>query len=66
MKKNKPRKKKFNKDKFSSLKLSELARRENEIREYGKIVSLRPSVVHKSSKVQYSRKSKHKNTDYED
>ena len=42
--------------------LAEKVRRENELKEYGKILSLRPSIVHKD-KIKYNRKSKHKNED---
>lgn len=37
-------------------KFAEHARRENEIKTYGKIISLRPSCTHKSKKI-YSRKT---------
>jgi hypothetical protein len=44
----------------TNFNLAEKVRRENELKEYGKILSLRPSVEHKSKKT-YSRKEKHKN-----
>lgn len=40
-------------------KIRELLKRMDEIERYGKIVSLRPSVSHKSKK-KYTRKEKHK------
>ena len=46
--------KKRKKKAFSGQKASENARRENELAMYGKIVSLRPSIVHESS-VKYKR-----------
>lgn len=49
------KKKKKNKPKLTSL--AEKARRDNELKENGKLVSLRPSVTHKSKK-DYSRKWK--------
>ena len=48
------------KKKFKKGKLAEKVRRENELKEYGRILSLRPSVVHKD-KTKYNRKTKHKN-----
>lgn len=47
-------------------KFAEKARRENEIKEYGKLLSLRPGKVHKSKK-DYSRKENKKiiEEDYE-
>lgn len=39
--------------------LAEKVRRENEIKEYGRILSLRPSLVHRD-KTKYNRKTKHK------
>jgi hypothetical protein len=43
------------KKKYNSQKTLESIRRENELKEYGKLVSLRPSVEHKNKKL-YSRK----------
>lgn len=43
--------------KYSSQKLSESIRREREISEYGKLLSLRPSKVHDSKK-KYKRNKK--------
>ena len=40
--------------------LAEKVRRETELKEYGRILSLRPSLVHKD-KTKYNRKTKHKN-----
>lgn len=54
-KKNKKKKKKFN-----SQKASELIRRRQELEQYGKLLSLRPSITHKD-KTKYTRKQKHKN-----
>lgn len=51
------------KKKKSNLSLAEKTRRDQEIKTYGKIVSLRPSVTHKNKK-DYSRKWKLE--DYED
>lgn len=48
------------KKQFSSQKSIEAIRRENEIQEYGKLVSLRPSSYHKD-KSKYTRKEKHAN-----
>ena len=42
-----------------NINLAEQVRRENELREYGRILSLRPSLVHKD-KTKYNRKTKHK------
>ncbi len=39
--------------------LAEKVRRENEIKEYGRILSLRPSIIH-ADKTKYNRKTKHK------
>ena len=39
-------------------KIMEKIRREIELSQYGKLVSLRPSVAHKSKKI-YSRQEKH-------
>ena len=52
--------KKKKKRKFSGQKTMEAIRREREIEEYGKLVSLRPSIQHKD-KSKYSRKEKHVN-----
>lgn len=48
--------------KYSSQKASESIRREREISEYGKLLSLRPSKVHESKK-KYRRDQKHKKSD---
>ena len=48
------------KKKKKLLNLAEKIRREAELQEYGRILSLRPSIEHKSKKI-YSRKRKHKN-----
>ena len=40
--------------------LAEKVRRENELKDYGRILSLRPSVVH-TDKTKYNRKTKHRN-----
>ena len=53
---NKKKKKKV----MTNMNLAEKVRRENELEAYGRILSLRPSVEHKSKKT-YSRKEKHKN-----
>ena len=53
MKKKKHKKKK-------NITLAEQVRRENELKMYGRILSLRPSHIHKSGK-EYTRKKKHKN-----
>ncbi len=53
------------KKKYSSQKISEEIRREREISEYGKLLSLRPSKVHKSKK-KYTRKQKYKNISEDD
>lgn len=55
-KKNKKKKKKV----YNSQKASEMIRRQQELSEYGKLLSLRPSIVHKD-KTKYTRKQKHKN-----
>lgn len=47
------------KKKRRKLNLAEKIRRDSEIKQYGRILSLRPSIVHKSKK-QYTRKTKHK------
>ncbi len=54
------KKKKAKKKKIENVTLAEKVRRENELKEYGRILSLRPSVVHRD-KTKYNRKSKHKN-----
>ena len=59
-KKNKKRRKKFN-----SQKASESIRRKQELEQYGKLLSLRPSITHKD-KTKYTRKQKHKNNIDED
>ena len=54
-------KKKTKKKKIVNTKtLAEKVRRENELKEYGRILSLRPSVAHRD-KTKYNRKTKHKN-----
>ena len=40
--------------------LAEKVRRENELKEFGRILSLRPSIVH-ADKTKYNRKTKHRN-----
>ena len=50
-------KRKKHKKKYSSQKVSESIRREREISEYGKLLSLRPSKVHESKK-KYKRNKK--------
>lgn len=54
------KKKKTKKKKIENVTLAEKVRRENELKEYGRILSLRPSVEHKD-KTKYNRKTKHKN-----
>ncbi len=54
--------KKRKKNKYSRQKNLEKIRRENELKTYGKIVSLRPSITFKD-KTKYSRKQKHKNNE---
>jgi len=54
------KKKKTKKKKIENVTLAEKVRRENELKEYGRILSLRPSLVHKD-KTKYNRKTKHKN-----
>jgi hypothetical protein len=54
------KKKKTKKKKIENVTLAEKVRRENELKEYGRILSLRPSLVHKD-KTKYNRKAKHKN-----
>ena len=53
------KKKKTKKKKIENVTLAEKVRRENELKEYGRILSLRPSLVHKD-KTKYNRKSKYK------
>lgn len=53
-------KKKIKKKKIENVTLAEKVRRENELKEYGRILSLRPSIVH-ADKTKYNRKTKHKN-----
>ena len=50
-------KKRKKKKKYNSQKLSEAARREQEIKDCGRILSLRPSIVHTSKKY-YKRNKK--------
>ena len=45
--------------------LVEKVRRENELGEYGRILSLRPSIIH-TDKTKYNRKTKHRNQEEED
>ena len=52
------------KKKFNNIKIAEQIRRENELQKYGKLLSLRPSVVHKDKK-KYTRKQKHKENEDE-
>lgn len=52
--------KKNKKKKFNSQKASESIRRKQELEQYGKLLSLRPSIIHKD-KTKYTRKQKHKN-----
>lgn len=59
-KKNKKKRKKFN-----SQKASESIRRKQELEQYGKLLSLRPSIAHKD-KTKYTRKQKHKSNIDED
>jgi hypothetical protein len=47
------------KKKIKVTNLTERVRRENELKQYGRLLSLRPSIEHKSKKV-YNRKEKHK------
>lgn len=47
------------KKKFKKGTLAEKVRRENELKEYGRILSLRPSIAHKD-KTKYNRKNKHR------
>ena len=53
------KKKKTKKKKIENVTLAEKVRRENELKEYGRILSLRPSLVHKD-KTKYNRKNKHR------
>ena len=53
------KKKKTKKKKIENVTLAEKVRRETELKEYGRILSLRPSLVHKD-KTKYNRKSKYK------
>ena len=52
-------KKKRLKKKKNIKTLAEKVRRENELKEYGRILSLRPSVEHRD-KTKYNRKNKHR------
>ena len=52
-------KKKRLKKKKNIKTLAEKVRRENELKEYGRILSLRPSIAHKD-KTKYNRKAKHR------
>ena len=54
------KKKRLKKKKLEIVTLAEKVRRENELKEYGRILSLRPSLVHKD-KTKYTRKAKHHN-----
>lgn len=45
--------------------LAEKVRRENELKEFGRILSLRPSIVH-ADKTKYNRKTKHRDQEEED
>ena len=53
------KKKKTKKKKIENVTLAEKVRRETELKEYGRILSLRPSVAHRD-KTKYNRKSKYK------
>ena len=53
------KKKKTKKKKIENVTLAEKVRRENELKEYGRILSLRPSVEHRD-KTKYNRKAKHR------
>ena len=53
-------KKKRLKKKKNIKTLAEKVRRENELKEYGRILSLRPSLTHRD-KTKYNRKTKHRN-----
>ena len=48
------------KKKKKNFSLAEKVRRDNELKEYGRLLSLRPSVEHKD-RTKYTRKEKHKN-----
>ena len=48
------------KKKMNVKTLAEKVRRENELKEFGRILSLRPSIVH-ADKTKYNRKTKHHN-----
>ena len=61
----KSNKKKKNKQKFNNLKTLLKADREKEIEQYGKLVSMRPSKVHKSKKDYDRKKNKVNNSDLE-
>jgi hypothetical protein len=54
------KKKRLKKKKVNVKTLAEKVRRENELKEYGRILSLRPSIAHKD-KTKYNRKTKHRN-----
>jgi hypothetical protein len=54
------KKKRLKKKKLEMVTLAEKVRRENELKDYGRILSLRPSLVHKD-KTKYTRKTKHRN-----
>ena len=47
------------KKKIKVTNLAEKVRRENELKQYGRLLSLRPSIEYKSKKI-YNRKEKHK------
>ena len=49
------------KKKYSATKVFEKLRRDNEIKTFGKLLSLRPSKIHESKK-EYKRKPKHNNS----
>ena len=53
------KKKRLKKKKLEMVTLAEKVRRENELKDYGRILSLRPSLVHKD-KTKYNRKAKHR------
>ena len=53
------KKKKTKKKKIENVTLAEKVRRETELKEYGRILSLRPSVAHRD-KTKYNRKNKHR------
>lgn len=56
------KKKKTKKKKIKNVTLAEKVRREDELKEYGRILSLRPSVAHRD-KTKYNRKNKHRDRD---